>query len=98
AVDLEALYRTAGSVRDRISADMWRAVSRLLLTSAQPPEPPTLSDMLDRLDQAVLTLAGFGGLAAESMTRGHGWRFLDMGRRLERALQLLKLLRGTLAS
>jgi uncharacterized alpha-E superfamily protein len=28
----------------------------------------------------------------ESMTRGHGWRFLDMGRRLERALQLLHLL------
>jgi len=31
------------------------------------------------------------------MTRGHGWRFLDMGRRLERALQLLLLLRAAFA-
>ena len=32
------------------------------------------------------------------MTRGHGWRFLDMGRRLERALQLVSLLRAAFAS
>jgi len=30
------------------------------------------------------------------MTRGHGWRFLDLGRRLERALSVLKLLQGVL--
>jgi uncharacterized alpha-E superfamily protein len=34
----------------------------------------------------------------ESMTRGHGWRFLDIGRRLERALQLLSLLRAAFAT
>ena len=27
------------------------------------------------------------------MTRGHGWRFLDMGRRLERAVQIIQLIR-----
>ena len=32
----------------------------------------------------------------ESMTRGPGWRFVDMGRRLERALTVLRLLRKTL--
>ena len=32
----------------------------------------------------------------ESMTRGPGWRFMDMGRRLERALSTLRLLRTTL--
>jgi uncharacterized alpha-E superfamily protein len=30
------------------------------------------------------------------MTRGPGWRFVDMGRRLERALNVLRLLRKTL--
>jgi uncharacterized alpha-E superfamily protein len=30
----------------------------------------------------------------ESMTRGNGWLFLDMGRRLERALLLISLLRS----
>jgi len=31
------------------------------------------------------------------MTRGDGWRFLDIGRRLERALQMVELLRNSLA-
>jgi len=97
AFDLQALYRTAGSVRDRISSDMWRAVSRLCLTTAPASEAPTLSDILERLNQAVLTLAGIGGLAAESMTRGHGWRFLDMGRRIERVMHTLRFTRATLA-
>jgi uncharacterized alpha-E superfamily protein len=30
------------------------------------------------------------------MTRGDGWRFLDIGRRLERALQMTELLRNSL--
>ena len=30
------------------------------------------------------------------MTRGHAWRFLDMGRRLERAMTLITLIRATL--
>jgi uncharacterized alpha-E superfamily protein len=31
----------------------------------------------------------------EGMTRGDGWRFLDIGRRLERALQMTELLRAS---
>ncbi len=57
----------------------------------------TLSAELDLLDGTILTLAAFGGLAMESMTRGDGWRFLDMGRRLERSLNLLSLIRSTLS-
>jgi uncharacterized alpha-E superfamily protein len=34
----------------------------------------------------------------ESVTRGEGWRFLDMGRKLERALHTIGLLRCTLAA
>jgi uncharacterized alpha-E superfamily protein len=33
----------------------------------------------------------------ENMTRGHGWRFLDFGRRLERGSNLVNLLRASLA-
>jgi uncharacterized circularly permuted ATP-grasp superfamily protein/uncharacterized alpha-E superfamily protein len=97
AYNLQAIHRTAGSVRDRLSADMWRAISQLGQATRPPAAPPTLSDLLDRLDHAVLTLAGFAGLAAESMTRAHGWRFLDIGRRIERLLHTLGILRATLA-
>jgi len=58
----------------------------------------TLSEVLALLDQLVLSLAAFGGLAMESMTRGQAWRFLDMGRRLERALHTVFLLRRTLVA
>ena len=34
----------------------------------------------------------------ENMTRGHGWRFLDIGRRLERAINLMHLLQCSLAA
>jgi uncharacterized alpha-E superfamily protein len=40
----------------------------------------------------LLTLAG---LTAESMVRDPGWHFLDAGRRLERAIQLARLLDAT---
>ena len=35
-------------------------------------------------------------MVMENMTRGHGWRFLDLGRRLERSAALLLLVQGTL--
>ena len=50
----------------------------------------------DRLNHAIITLSAFAGLVMEGMTRGDGWRFLDIGRRLERALQMAELLRNSL--
>jgi uncharacterized alpha-E superfamily protein len=43
-----------------------------------------------------MQLVAFSGLTAESMTREAGWMILDIGRRLERALGLISLLRATL--
>jgi uncharacterized alpha-E superfamily protein len=34
----------------------------------------------------------------ENMTRGHGWRFLDVGRRLERSVNLTSLVRSAIAT
>ena len=97
---LANLLRVSGTARDLISTDMWRVINRLSDFPTDPAElgsdDPTLGDVLDLLNQTVVTLAAFGGLAIESMTRGEGWRFLDMGRRLERCLHLLDLLGGTL--
>jgi uncharacterized alpha-E superfamily protein len=52
--------------------------------------------MQDRLDQLIMQLVAFSGLTAESMTREPGWLLLDIGRRLERGLGLISLLRATL--
>jgi uncharacterized circularly permuted ATP-grasp superfamily protein/uncharacterized alpha-E superfamily protein len=58
----------------------------------------TLSDVLPPLNRMIISLAALGGIAMESMTRGHGWRFLEMGRRLERSVHLIRLLRSTLVT
>ncbi|HLJ09534.1 MAG TPA: circularly permuted type 2 ATP-grasp protein [Planctomycetaceae bacterium] len=113
---LGALFRVAGTARDRISRDMWRVVSDLAdrhrgeSRSGTRNSPAgdgetatcqrgrTLSEALDELDRAVLTLAAFSGLSTDSLTRGDGWRFLDLGRKLERSLHTVSLLRSTLVT
>jgi len=82
-------------LRDRISADAWRILNQLdlQLSAPPPPEPIRVSGAQALLDQAISTLSAFGGLVMESMTRGDGWRFLDMGRRIERAAQMVDLIR-----
>ena len=99
AATIDSLRRVAGRVRDRISTDMWRILVTLDIEQGEVPDGDPrrpLSKVLDLLDRQVITLAAFSGMIAEGMTRGMGWRFLDMGRRLERALQTLGLLRKTL--
>ncbi|MGE5442560.1 MAG: circularly permuted type 2 ATP-grasp protein [Bacteroidota bacterium] len=97
------LHRTAALVRDRLSVDAWRTLGRLHTEAnasthhAGPPAHPLeAGQALESLDDALRTLAAFSGMEMENMTRNHGWRFLDMGRRLERARHLVELLRSLL--
>jgi uncharacterized alpha-E superfamily protein len=41
-------------------------------------------------------LAAFSGLVAENMTRGAGWRFLDLGRRIERGIGTCQAIGGVM--
>jgi uncharacterized alpha-E superfamily protein len=95
---LRAIDRIAGIVRDRLSLDTWRIIRRLNDEfPARPIETPfDPNDILYALDRLILSFAAFGGLATESMTRGFAWRFLDMGRRMERAAHIAALLSGVL--
>jgi len=93
------LHRLAWLVRDRISPDAWRALSRLDVEFIPAEVHPALrvSRALELLGDTQIRLSAFTGLVLESMTRGLGWQFLDIGRRLERALQLVSLLRAGFA-
>ncbi|MBB4286744.1 circularly permuted type 2 ATP-grasp protein [Roseospira goensis] len=58
------------------------------------PPPLTLEDAGPRLSAVLMPVQVITGLANENMTRGLGWRFLDTGRRIERALHMLALFEG----
>ena len=97
---LRATLRAARLVRDRISSDTWRVLAALD-DELRDAEDGLATDPVGRthdvLNQLVLRLAAFSGLVMDSMTRGQAWHFLEMGRRLERAIALVMLLRGSLA-
>jgi uncharacterized alpha-E superfamily protein len=92
---IRQVRRVAWLLRDRISTDAWRVLNQLdqQLSSPPPPEPLRISGAQAVLDQSITTLSAFSGLVMEGMTRGDGWRFLDIGRRLERAAQMVDLIR-----
>ena len=94
------LQRLAMFIRDRTSNDLWRALNQLGVPLAAVPDGPVLlaADALNVLNQTILSLAAFHGLARENMTRAQGWRFLDMGWRIERAVCLCTFLECALRS
>lgn len=94
---LQRIQNTAWIVRDRFSADTWRILARLQMDAKPRPGRLPLVNAQAQLDTLILDLAALSGMEMENMTRGHGWRFLDFGRRLERGVNLVRLLRAALA-
>jgi len=94
---IDAMRHVASIVRDRISIDSWRVLNRVVEDFASSPNKMIdLNDVLTMLNEMIVDLSAFSGLEMESMTRGPGWRFLDMGRRIERVLHTVRLLQSTL--
>jgi uncharacterized circularly permuted ATP-grasp superfamily protein/uncharacterized alpha-E superfamily protein len=94
----ERIHRMASLTRDRLSPDTWRAVNHLVqsVTPSDSEEALPLEDALNCLNNMVLALEALSGLVMENMTRGLAWRFVDVGRRLERSIHMLDLLSGVL--
>jgi uncharacterized circularly permuted ATP-grasp superfamily protein/uncharacterized alpha-E superfamily protein len=88
---LGRLRYNAAAARDRLSDDMWRLVNRLERDARLPAGAFLLSSAQGVLDNLILDLAAIAGMQQENMTRGHGWRFLELGRRIERACGVLEL-------
>ncbi|MGA0543358.1 circularly permuted type 2 ATP-grasp protein [Neotabrizicola sp. VNH66] len=84
---LSAAFATAGRVRDRFSPDAWSALADIDKTARRMAARVTPGDDAARALSALLRkLAGISGLVNENMYRFMGWRFLSLGRQLERAM------------
>ncbi|WP_261340261.1 circularly permuted type 2 ATP-grasp protein [Rhodopirellula sallentina] len=90
--------RNASAVRDRISLDAYRILRSLhneIVVQSRPRGANVIA-AIERLNHCVTLLLAFSGLSAESLTRTHGWRFVLLGRRIERAHQTAELLNATM--
>jgi uncharacterized circularly permuted ATP-grasp superfamily protein/uncharacterized alpha-E superfamily protein len=90
------LLSCATQLRGRMSLDHWRTVQRL--AHLHEPAPQSLEAALAILDRVVPVCTALAGYAFDDMTRDDAWRFLVMGRHLERitfvssaAMQALEL-------
>ena len=85
---IHRLNRTASLVRERLSLDSWRLINQVFheFEPDDDIEDFGLTQLHSRLNVLITDLSAFSGFVAESMTRTLGWRFLDLGRRLERSV------------
>lgn len=83
--NLQRMHWAATSVRGKLSRENWQALlelqkdARLLENEAMEP-----GELLEFLDRLLLSTAAMSGFAMDDMTRDDGWRFLMVGRRIER--------------
>ncbi len=92
---LDELFRLGSIVRDRISLDTWRII-HVIDEGFRPGfgGVATLMDLLATTDELITELAAFSGIIVESMTRTQAYRFMELGRRIERSLQIIGLVKN----
>ena len=86
------LKEMADLLHDRLSMDTWELFTQLL--PLLPEKNANYQVLLNRLNALILRQSALSGLIREDMTRDHSWRFMEIGRRLERGMQILNLLSG----
>lgn len=96
--DLGRVERISAAVRDRLSHDAWRAIRALKETAFRslPARETSNTSQLAVVDDLLQILFSLTGLTMDGMTRDDGWRFLEIGRRLERAACLCDVIRHAL--
>ncbi|HTQ04157.1 MAG TPA: circularly permuted type 2 ATP-grasp protein [Polyangiaceae bacterium] len=95
---IEASFRAGAMARDRLSADTWRVLTQLndQVLEFELRQRLELQEGLESLNRLMVGFSAWSGLVMENMTHGPGWRFADLGRRIERAYHVARLVRSTL--
>ncbi len=91
------LFRVGFNVRERLSEDNWRSLNQMLQNLAESNASVTISDALALLDEAAVSFMTLSGFTLDGMTRDMGWRFLSMGRRIERLQFMCSVIQHALA-
>lgn len=85
AGNLKLLLRVAAQLRERLSLDNWRTINTLVQKiTERKKHAMALSDALAEIDRTVVAMMTLAGFSLDGMTRDQGWRFMSVGRRIER--------------
>jgi uncharacterized circularly permuted ATP-grasp superfamily protein/uncharacterized alpha-E superfamily protein len=97
SANIHALVQSANSIRDLWSQETWRSIDNIRRRwhTRVMNADCTIEQLQTHLDELITGIVAFTGLTSENMTREAAWLMLDSGRRLERALVLVALLRAT---
>ena len=88
---VRSAQRTATSLRERLSPDAWQVITEMVeRLGAEAHDDDGVFSVAVR---SLRELASLAGLAQENMNRAAGWRFLDIGRRAERAINTTRFAR-----
>jgi uncharacterized alpha-E superfamily protein len=98
AANLAAFLSAAYAVRDLVTSDVRRVVNEIgdELAGLEGGGAQDLQHLQDVMDRIITALMAITGAAGESMSRELGWLFLGLGRRIERSLLLISLVRALL--
>lgn len=90
---ISAATASASQVRDRFSVDGWTALNELAASARIELSNIGPGDATARaLGLLLRQITGFSGLVHDNMYRFAGWRFLSIGRSLERAAMMAQAL------
>ncbi|SDS25058.1 Uncharacterized conserved protein, circularly permuted ATPgrasp superfamily [Halopseudomonas xinjiangensis] len=85
--------RNSRAVRDHLGDDTWRAINSMRQRFNTISRTRGVVVGQRHLEAMMIDLSAFFGLCNETMPHHYGWRFLDIGRFIERALGSLELLK-----
>lgn len=96
---LRSLVTCSNQLKGSLPQDSFRVINDIddqfdLLR--QTLDNGVLSAPEEMLDPVVSSLLALSGIRHENMPRDYGWNFLELGRRIERVLQTITLLRSLL--
>ncbi len=95
---IASVERTASKAKERLSTDTWkRLVAMRDITQATKNQDHSVYDnaTIELLEHSLEALSAFIGNLMENTTRTQGWRFLEIGRRIERAGVIANMLQSS---
>ena len=90
---LVALRRGLARARAHVSEESWRYLDQLCADRRWygAGDMRRIGDMARLIEDSLRALAAFAGSSHENLTRNFAWRFLEMGRRIERGIGVARV-------